>query len=58
VKQSELVRWLASKGATFTEGKKHTIAYLNGGRAPIPRHPSKEIKEGTLNGILKLLKLK
>jgi mRNA interferase HicA len=58
VKQSEFVRWLARKGATFTEGKEHMIAHLNGEKAPIPRHPSKELKQGTVNGILKRLKLK
>jgi len=57
VKQKELVRWLAEQGATFTEGKEHLIAHLNGKKAPVPRG-SKEIKTGTLQGILKRLGLK
>ena len=58
MKQSEFVRWLSRKGATFTQGKEHVIAHLNGEKAPIPRHPSKELKQGTVEGILKRLKLK
>jgi mRNA interferase HicA len=57
VKQKELVRWLAEQGATFTEGKEHLIAHLNGKKAPVPRS-AKEIKTGTLQGILKRLGLK
>ena len=57
MKQKELVRWLAEQGATFTEGKEHLIAHLNVKKAPIPRG-SKEIKTGTLQGILKRLGLK
>jgi len=34
------------------------MAYLGGKYAPIPRHPSKEIKKGTLNAILSQLGLK
>lgn len=57
VRQKELVRWLAEQGATFTEGKEHLIAHLNGKKAPIPRS-AKEIKLGTYKGILKRLDLK
>lgn len=57
MKQKELVRWLAEQGATFTEGKEHLLAHLNGKKAPIPRS-AKEIKTGTLQGILKRLGLK
>lgn len=57
VRQKELIRWLSEQGATFTEGKKHTIAHLNGKKAPIPRS-AKEIKHGTYKGILDRLGLK
>lgn len=57
MKQKELVRWLAEQGATFTEGKEHLIAHLNGKKAPIPRSAA-EIKKGTHIGILKRLGLK
>ena len=54
----ELKRWLKKQGCTFTEGKKHTIVHLGGAFTPIPRHPSAEIKSGTLQSILKALGLK
>jgi hypothetical protein len=34
------------------------MAFLGKKYAPFPRHPSKEIKKGTLNGILSGLGLK
>ena len=58
VKQSGFKRWLASQGARFEEGKRHTKVYLNDKQAVIPRHHAKELKEGTKNAILKQLGLK
>lgn len=58
VTASELQKKLKKHGATFTNGSKHTIVTLNGKIATIPRHKSKEIKTGTLNGILKQLGIK
>ncbi|WP_341774552.1 type II toxin-antitoxin system HicA family toxin [Burkholderia diffusa] len=58
VKQSEFKRWLAEQGVRFEEGANHTKAYLNGNRATLPRHPSKELKKGTMEGIKKQLSLK
>jgi mRNA interferase HicA len=55
VKQTELVRWLADKGATFKEGSKHTKVYLNGKQTTIPRHPGKEIDNDFVKEIKKQL---
>ena len=57
MKQSELVRRLTQMGAKFKDGANHKKAYLNGRMAPIPRHPSQEIKKGTLEKIKKTLKI-
>nr|WP_255808708.1 type II toxin-antitoxin system HicA family toxin [Achromobacter sp. ACRQX] len=58
VKQSEFKRWLASKGVTFAEGSNHTKAYYNGKQTTLPRHPAKELRDGTRQNILKKLGLK
>jgi mRNA interferase HicA len=58
VKASELKRWLAKQGCKFQEGKRHTKVMLGNRRTLLPRHPSVEIKTGTLQGILKDLGLK
>ena len=55
VKQSEFRRYLASLGATFKEGAKHTKVYLNGKQTVMPRHQSSELMEGTRKAILKQL---
>lgn len=55
MKQTELVRWLADKGATFKEGSKHTKVYLNGKQTTIPRHPGKEIDNDFVKEIKKQL---
>jgi mRNA interferase HicA len=55
---SELKRWLKRQGCTFTEGKKHTLVHFRGEFTEMPRHPSTEIKTGTLQAILKKLGLK
>jgi mRNA interferase HicA len=52
---SELRRRLAKAGCTFEDRKKHTRVFYQGNESHIPRHPSKEIKKGTLQGILKQL---
>lgn len=58
MKQSEFKRWLASQGAIFKEGDGHTKVYLNGKQTTLPRHPGKELKDGTRRAILKQLGLK
>ena len=42
----------------FTQGKKHTLVHFRGEFTEMPRHPSAEIKTGTLQAILKKLGLK
>src|ERR1017187_7905109 len=55
LKASELRRKLANSGCTFVDGKKHLIVYHKGNRSLMPRHPAKEVKTGTVQGILKKL---
>jgi len=58
VTASELKRWLAKQGCTFSEGKKHTKAMLGDKTTRMPRHPSQELKTKTLQTVLKDLGLK
>ena len=55
---SELKRWLKARGCSFEDGTKHTQVKLGSRISQIPRHPSTEIRTGTLNAILKQLDLK
>jgi mRNA interferase HicA len=55
---SELVRRLKAMGATFEDGTRHLIVTLNGKSTTLPRHPSKEIRSGTLRSIYKRLGIK
>ena len=54
---AEFKRFLASQGAQFVEGAKHTKVYLNGRQTTLPRHPGQEIGEGLRKAILKQLGL-
>ena len=58
MKQSEFVKWLKERGATFEERKNHLRVYYNGEMSHIPRHPAKELKTGMVEGVKKQLKLK
>jgi mRNA interferase HicA len=58
LKQSEFVRWLKQQGASFQDGKNHLKVYLNGKQTTLPRHPSKELKTGMVEGVKKQLGLK
>ena len=58
MKNGEFKRWLASQGALFKEGKKHTKVYLNGRQTIMPRHSGSEIGEGLRLDILQQLGLK
>lgn len=58
MRQSEFVRWLKQFGATFEEGTNHTKVKLNGKTSFLPRHPSKELKTGLVEGVKKQLNLK
>lgn len=57
MKASEFKRWLATQGAVFVEGSKHTKVYLNGKQSVLPRHGSAEIPSGTMRAIKKQLGL-
>ena len=57
MKIKEFRRWLASLGATFVEGSKHTKVYLNGRQTTLPRHPGQELGEGLRKTIMKQLGL-
>lgn len=58
MKISEFKRWLESQGVTIKNGANHWKLYLNGKQSTLPRHPSKELKEGTRDAILKQLGMK
>jgi mRNA interferase HicA len=55
VKASELKRKLEALGCEVEEGTKHWIVTYRGRKTTIPRHPSKEIRTGTLHSIIKQL---
>jgi mRNA interferase HicA len=57
VKISEFKRWLESQGVEVREGTRHWKLYYQGNQSTLPRHPSKELKEGTRRAILKQLGL-
>ena len=56
--ESELKRKLRKLGAVITDATKHAKVEYRNRTSFIPRHPSKEIKKGTLRGILKALGIK
>lgn len=58
MKYSEFKRFLAAKGATFTEGAKHTKVYLNGKQSTLPRHGAQDLGEGLRKAILRQLGVK
>lgn len=55
MKQSEFLRWLIANGVTTEEGTKHIKLYYRGKQSTLPRHPSKELKTGLVNGVKKQL---
>lgn len=58
MKTSEFKRFLASLGATFIEGTKHTKVYLNGKQSTLPRHATEELGLGLRMRILRQLGVK
>lgn len=58
MKISEFKRWLESQGVLIANGANHWKLYYNGKQSTLPRHPSKELKEGTKKSILKQLEIK
>lgn len=57
MKISEFKKWLITQGVTVEEGTRHWKLYLNGRQSVLPRHPGRELKEGTRKAILKQLGL-
>ncbi len=57
VRTAELVRWLRKSGVRFEQGTRHLLAVRGERRVAVPRHPSAELKTGTVMGILKELDL-
>ena len=58
MKQSEFVRWLIAQGVIIRDGKKHLKIYYNDKQTILPRHPSKELTTGLVEGVKKQLGLK
>ncbi len=57
MKQSEFLRWLKKQGVTTAQGKKHLKLYYKDKISHLPRHPSKELPTGTVEGVKKQLGL-
>ena len=51
-------RKLAKIGCTFEQGTRHLVVNYRGKTTILPRHPSKELKTGTVRAILKALGIK
>jgi len=58
VTANQLKRWLAERGCSFEEAAKHTKVTYRGRFTFLPRHASKELKTGLVEGIKKRLGLK
>lgn len=58
VTANQFKRWLAERGCTFEEGTKHTKVMCRGRFTFLPRHPSRELKAGLVEGVKKRLGLK
>ncbi|MDK4576532.1 type II toxin-antitoxin system HicA family toxin [Kingella kingae] len=52
------MKWLIEQGVQTQDGTKHLKLYLNGKHSHLPRHPSKELKKGLVEGVKKQLGLK
>ena len=57
MKISEFRRWLESRGVRVENGAKHWKLYFNGKQSVLPRHPGRELKDGTRREIIKQLGL-
>lgn len=55
---SQFRRWLAKRGCTFEEGKRHTLVHRMGKVASLPRHGGrKQLGVGVMESIRKALEL-
>lgn len=57
MKANEMKRLLQRLGASFREGRNHTIVFLGGKKTTLPRHPSTELASATLYSMLKDLNI-
>jgi mRNA interferase HicA len=55
MKFSKFRKQLATMGARFVEGTKHTKVYLNGKQTTLPRHGNQEMGEALRRAILRQL---
>jgi len=55
---NQFKRWLAARGCIFEEGTRHTKVFFKGEFTFLPRHGSKELKTGLIEGIKRKLGLK
>jgi len=58
MKTSEFRKYLASLGAQFKEGTRHTKIYLNGRQTTLPRHETQDLGESLRHKILRQLGVK
>ena len=58
VTSNQLKRWLSARGCTFEEGTKHVKVFYKDKATLLPRHASRELPTGTVEGIKKALGLK
>ena len=58
MRQSEFLKWLMAQGVETKDGTRHIKLYYKGKQSHLPRHPSKELKTGLVEGIKKQLGLK
>lgn len=61
MKVSEFIKSIKKQGIKFKHHNTKHDVYINpktGGIARVPRHKSKDLKKGTIDGILKQLGLK
>jgi mRNA interferase HicA len=57
MKIAEFLKFLHAKGVKVENGKKHYKLTLAGRHSTLPRHPGKELKEGTRIAICKQLNI-
>jgi mRNA interferase HicA len=58
VNSSQFRRYLAKRGCTFEEGKKHTLVHRGERMAALPRHGgSKQLGTGLIEAIRKALEI-
>ena len=50
MKQSEFLKWLTAQGVETKDGTRHIKLYYKGKQSHLPRHPSKELKTGLVEG--------